>query len=120
MRIKEIFGKYGIRDEANYYFCDYVIPELKICIEFFGDYWHCNPNKYSENYYHPQKKKTAATIWKDDEKRLSAIARLRNFEVYVVWESNQEHSFNQIREVIQNAITSKNCIQKKHRDSTSI
>ena len=49
-------GEYGIRDGNNYYFCDFVVPELKLCIEYFGDYWHCNPKKYDANYLNKKKK----------------------------------------------------------------
>ena len=56
-------------------------------IEYHGDYWHCNPIKYKENYYHSQQRKTAREIWdKDCIKKQSLINH--NYELLVVWESD--------------------------------
>lgn len=48
--------------ERNFYgkeiksFYDFYIPRCNTIIEVDGDYWHCNPAKYSEPKYTPQKK----------------------------------------------------------------
>lgn len=96
-------GEYGINDLENnkYYLYDFVIPEYKMCVEYHGDYWHCNPKKYSEDYYHIQQKINASDIWKKDAEKQHALMKLRGFQTIVVWESdNEEQSINNIMEKI--------------------
>ena len=62
---KKEYGKY--LKNGVYVFYDFVIPELKICIEYNGDYWYCNPNKYDASYYHKQRKMLAKDIWEYDK-----------------------------------------------------
>lgn len=84
------YGEYGVLDSLNneYYFYDFVVPDLKLCIEFHGDYWHCNPSKYDALYEHKQVGKTAQEIWKQDEIKINTIKQQRGFDVIVVWESD--------------------------------
>lgn len=56
-----------------------------IIIEFNGDFWHCNPIKYSSDYYHPIKKIYARDIWKFDEVKLNAVKD--KFNIFIIWES---------------------------------
>jgi len=56
-------------------------------IEFFGDYWHCNPIKYDGNFNHPHKNKMAKEIWLEDKDRINKL-KLKNFDLLVVWENN--------------------------------
>jgi len=59
-------------------------------IEFHGDYWHCNPLKYSADFLHPHTGFTAKEIWNRDYFKLqSAIDR--GFEVRIVWWSEFEN-----------------------------
>lgn len=66
---------------------DIYIPSRNIIIEYFGDYWHCNPNKYSKNYYHTQIHKTAEQIWEFDNNRINMFKE-NGYDVYVIWESD--------------------------------
>lgn len=66
-------------------FLDIVSFEQKIAVEFNGDYWHCNPECYAENYFHSRKKKTAQEIWIDDARRIESIQK-EGYNVIVVWE----------------------------------
>jgi hypothetical protein len=97
-------GEYGIRNGDYYYFCDFVVPELNLCIEFYGDYWHCNPKKFLNSYYHTLVKKTAQEIWEYDEHKIEMTKKLRNFNVYVVWESDAEEKLNLMKQVINEII----------------
>lgn len=54
-------------------------------IEFNGDYWHCNPRKYKEDYINKTTKMTAKEIWKKDEEK-KRIAEKFGYKVYYVWE----------------------------------
>jgi hypothetical protein len=38
-------------------------------IEYHGDYWHCNPEKYEETFVNKHSKYTAKEIWKRDEEK---------------------------------------------------
>lgn len=55
-------------------------------IEFNGDYWHANPNTYSEDYYIARKEKTAKEIWQFDSYKVKH-AESYGYKVLVVWES---------------------------------
>ena len=59
---------------------------MNLIIEYFGDYWHCNPCKYKNDYLHPHKKKTSEEIWKDDKIRIDNIKNY-GYNLEVVWES---------------------------------
>ena len=54
-------------------------------IEFNGDYWHCNPNIFSSDYFNSVKQKTANEIW-DYDKRKKECAEEYNNEVLTIWE----------------------------------
>ena len=76
-------------DKANklHYRYDYFDFTLKKCIEFNGDYWHCNPIKYNENYNHPVMNKRASEIWEKDKLKLNWLKN-RGYKVLVIWESD--------------------------------
>jgi len=75
-----------IKYDSKWLFPDISIIKDGIIVEFLGDYWHANPNKYKENdiVHHEL---TALEIWKNDERRKSTFERL-GFFVYTVWESD--------------------------------
>lgn len=54
-------------------------------IEFNGDYWHCNPNLFSSDYFNSVKQKTANEIW-DYDKRKKECAEEYNNKVLIIWE----------------------------------
>ena len=64
------------------------IQDNKI-IEFYGDYWHCNPKqkRFVESYYHPYLKMTAKEKWEFDENRINKLKN-SGYDVKIVWESD--------------------------------
>lgn len=70
-------------------FFDIVSFEQLLVVEFFGDYWHCNPQIYNKDFIHPTKRLSAATIWADDKKRLDDI-RCNGFDIIVMWGNDFE------------------------------
>ena len=64
--ISKLIKKMGYKIITSYKIdtkiCDIFIPKLNLVIEYFGDYWHCNPKKYEENYFNKNKKMTAKEI----------------------------------------------------------
>jgi len=55
-------------------------------IEYNGDYWHCNPAKYSSDFFHKQSGLTAKQIWDRDFSKIQS-ALDRGFSVKIVWEN---------------------------------
>jgi G:T-mismatch repair DNA endonuclease (very short patch repair protein) len=80
-------------------FADVFMPEKNAIIEYYGDYWHCNPKKYKPDYFHPHKKTTAMAIWSKDEKRKMELESL-GYEVFIVWENDLKHDKNILKESI--------------------
>jgi len=74
--------KKQIKKNAKYYFPDITIDN-KIIIEFYGDYWHANPNKFKkEDIVHHHI--TAEEIWQRDKKRINTLKEL-GYIVHIVW-----------------------------------
>ena len=72
-----------------------------ILIEINGDYWHCNPNLYSEDFFNKVNGKFAKEIWeKDEDKKM--IAESQNYKVYTIWEMDYNSNPN---------ISLRNCVK---------
>lgn len=65
----------------------YDIAVDKKIIEYNGDFWHCNPKKYSADYINPRTKLKASEKWRLDQEKIR-FARDQGYEVLVVWESD--------------------------------
>lgn len=65
----------------------YDIASNKKIIEYNGDFWHCNPKKYSADYVNPRTKLTALEKWRLDQEKIQ-FAQAQGYEVMVVWESD--------------------------------
>jgi len=73
-----------------------------IILEINGDFWHCNPNKYNEDYIHPYIKKTASEIWlKDINKKINA--EKKGYEVIYIWEDEIKNT-KDLTELVLNKI----------------
>jgi hypothetical protein len=89
---------YYIFNPSNnrYFLYDYYHPKHNFLIEFNGDFWHCNPSKFSADYFHPTIRKTAKEIWEKDARKKN-LAQEAGFELCVLWESgNIEEQLNEI------------------------
>ena len=90
-RLKKQFEDNSISTQTEYKVLNYFVDEFDVktntCIEFFGDYWHCNPNKYQSNFIHPESKLTAQDIWDRDKIRLERI-KSQGYNIFVIWESD--------------------------------
>jgi hypothetical protein len=83
------------KHNKRHYRYDYFDFTTKKVIEFNGDYWHCNPDKYDENYIHTVIKMDAKTIWDRELQKIEWIKN-RNYNVLVVWESEYRKNPKQI------------------------
>lgn len=87
--------QFGVMDTVakKYRMYDYCIPELKLIIEYHGDYWHGNPKKYKPSDL--IRKKCALDLWNEDYQKTLA-ANSRGYEVVVVWEHDWKHNRNDV------------------------
>ena len=56
-------------------------------IEFNGDYWHCNPSQYPNNFYHKHSGLLAEDIWENSKTKIEILKKERNIDALVIWES---------------------------------
>lgn len=72
-------------------------------IEFYGDYWHCNPKIWKEDTYNKTLHKTAKEKWEYDKQRIKKIEDL-GYTVKIVWESdfidNEEKVIQECKEFL--------------------
>jgi very-short-patch-repair endonuclease len=85
------------------YNVDFLIDD-KYIIECYGDYWHCNPSRYSADYYNRGKKKTASEIWKRDEQRKRDLEKL-GYKVLYFWEHEINNNIKDIKATLKRYIT---------------
>lgn len=64
-------------------------------IEFNGDFWHCNPLMYDENYYHKVLGCAAKDIWIRNSVKYD-FAKMMGYEVLVVWENDFDNNKSEI------------------------
>ena len=69
-------------------------------IEYNGDFWHSNPDKYPGDFVNPRSKIKASDKWFIDEQKIQ-FAKDQGYEVLVVWE--RDFKLNR-EEVIQQCI----------------
>jgi hypothetical protein len=74
-----------IKTENMSYSIDCVDLNSKKIIEFYGDYWHANPNRFIES--DQIKKKTAKHIWEHDASKINALKNA-GYKVLIIWESD--------------------------------
>lgn len=68
---------------------DIYIPSEKKIIECFGDYWHCNPDRYAPDYYNGLTHRTAQQTWDDDTKRIE-LFKQNGYKVEIIWENTNK------------------------------
>lgn len=78
---------------------DIYVPKYNLLIEFNGDYWHCNPKKYDENYLNVKKNKTAKEIWEYDKNKLDLANKL-GYINEVIWEQDYKRYPDVIKNII--------------------
>lgn len=95
---------------GHYYNLDYYDRTLNVVIEFFGDYYHFNPKKYSADTVLRNIK--AQDKWDRDAVRLEDIQNTLNCKIIVIWEStyrNDKHgTIDKVIDMIKNKRELKN------------
>lgn len=73
-------------------FADIISKRLNLIVEFYGDYWHCNPatkHGVDPDWVHHKKRQTAREIWEQDARRNLKLEEA-GYKVVVVWESDMK------------------------------
>lgn len=102
---KIFFGdeeKKFILSDATLVSLDGYIVEKNIAIEYFGNYWHCNPEIYLPNTYVRFFRENILVnkIWEKDQARIDKIKKEITKSTYVVWEKNfLENPYETIHEI---------------------
>lgn len=78
----EVHPQYNI----DKYTVDFLV-EGKYIIECYGDFWHCNPQRYGPSYFNKGKRKTAEEIWQRDSERKKTFEEL-GYMFMSLWESD--------------------------------
>jgi hypothetical protein len=91
--------EYFINTSDSFFSYDFVDINRKKIIEYNGDNYHANPNRFSENDYpHPFNKKlgfSSKEIWnRDNQKKL--VAESKGFEILVIWDSEFKKNKSEI------------------------
>lgn len=81
-------------------FCDVCFEELKLIIEFNGDYWHGNPSKFNKDKLNEQQKKK---ICKDSEKLDWCINN--GYTLLTIWENDYDTNISMVNELIAKTIS---------------
>jgi G:T-mismatch repair DNA endonuclease (very short patch repair protein) len=87
--------------------CDVFIPSLNLIIEYFGDYWHCNPKKYNGDYFNQKKGMFAWELWDYDKDKLDLI-RSNGYNLEVIWEGDLKNNNKLIKNIITKYVTNIN------------
>lgn len=64
-------------------------------IEFYGDYWHCNPRTYKKDFWNPQLHMTAKEKWDFDKKRIKRFEE-KGYKIKIVWECDYKKDKDKI------------------------
>lgn len=68
----------------------YIYPDMmidnRVIVECNGDFFHCNPDRFTAEYINPKTNMTAQQTWDRDRKKVE-IYHKRGYNVIVIWES---------------------------------
>jgi very-short-patch-repair endonuclease len=83
--LKQLRIPFRIQVPVDKYTVDFLVND-KYIIEVYGDFWHCNPTKYSGEYFNRGKRKTAEEIWKRDACRKETFES-KGYKFLSLWET---------------------------------
>lgn len=96
----EIQTTYNIKIQKEVKIGKYVVDGLYInkIIEFFGDYWHCNPMIYESDFFNPLLKKYAIDKWVEDYRRIKYFTK-KGYEVIIIWENDWKKNKKDVMQI---------------------
>lgn len=83
--LKKLKVKFEVQVSIDKYNVDFLVNDRYI-LECYGDFWHCNPQRYKPDYFNKGKKKTAKEIWARDLERRYKFEQL-GYKFINLWES---------------------------------
>ena len=92
---KNIKQEFKLEHKKGYFYYDYVVPKIKVCVEFHGDYWHMNPDIYKSGDKNKTLKKTAKQIWQKDKNKADRIKR-EGYNFFIIWEKDYKKNKKKI------------------------
>ena len=114
--LNEMNIKYRYEENFTYYSIDNYLYEYNLIIEVMGDFWHCNPLKYTkENMRDIQKRR----IPKDKAKH-TYILNHHNIEILYLWENDIYNNINLCRKIIEEYINNNGVLLNYHSFNYSI
>ena len=114
--LNEMNIKYRNEENFTYYSIDNYLYEYNLIIEVMGDFWHCNPLKYTkENMRDIQKRR----IPKDKAKH-TYILNHHNIEILYLWENDIYNNINLCRKIIEEYINNNGVLINYHSFNYSI
>lgn len=99
----EIITQFVIENKSY----DFFIPKLNLVIEYNGDYWHCNPKIYSNNYFNKKKNMYAQEIWEYDKHKLQLCEKY-NYTLEVIWEDDFKCDNDIVNKIIKKYVKTTN------------
>jgi len=96
--LKRLDVKFEAQIEIDKYNVDFLVNGTYI-IECYGDFWHCNPQKYKPSYFNKSKKKTAQEIWERDSERKKTFEQL-GYKFIYLWESDIKDNIKKVKSKI--------------------
>lgn len=75
-------------------FYDFYIPDSNLIIEVDGDFWHCNPKKFSEPKYETQKR----NLIRDKEK--IQWAQENGYKLLRFWEDDINNNIKSVKQIL--------------------
>lgn len=96
--LKSLGVSFKVQTSVDRYNVDFLVED-KYIIECFGDFWHCNPQKYKPDFFNRGKKKTAEEIWQRDNCRKNTFEQL-GYKFLNLWESELGGSCKSARKKI--------------------
>lgn len=94
--IKNYLDLKGVSYTMDYYipttkfYVDFYLHDYNLIIEVYGDYWHCNPNKYKEDQivkFNKGGSKIVKDVWEYDRNRIEKLNSL-DYLIIILWESD--------------------------------
>jgi len=73
------------------FYYDYYVDGTSTLIEVHGDYWHCNPKKYSGDFIHKNLNMKAKEKWELDSNRINTIKNM-GFNTLIIWENDWKNN----------------------------
>lgn len=100
---------FKIQANVDKYNVDFLVDD-KYIIECYGDFWHCNPERYKPDYFNRGKRKLAKDIWKRDACRKELFEE-QGYKFLSLWETDINKHPKKVRSKIKQLLR-----QRKHEE----